>query len=77
MAKPEKPSVPGEVKPEKKARKPRGPNRILRLTEEQINQCEEIAKHLGDPDWGTEVKPMSVAARALTVGLEQLKREVL
>jgi len=79
MSKPEKPgvpSVPGDQKPERKARKPRTTTVSLRLTPEQVAECADIARGLGDPEWGTTVRPMAVAARALALGLERIRGEM-
>jgi len=66
MAKPEVPGKPSE----KKARKPRGEKRALRLTDEQMARCQEIAqKHAS---FGITPPALAVAAAALAKGLEVL-----
>jgi hypothetical protein len=76
MSKPEKPSVPGVPGEAKKTRKPRTTTVSLRLTPEQVAECADIARGLGDPEWGTTVRPMAVAARALALGLERIRGEM-
>jgi hypothetical protein len=71
-----KPEVPGKPAADKKTRKPRGSTKSLKLTDAQVAECTAIAADLGDPEWGTVVKPMAVASKALVLGLVQLRAEV-
>ena len=66
MAKPEKPGLPGE----KKARKPRGEKRALRLSDEQLAQCNALA--VRHASFGIIPPALAVAAAALAKGLEVL-----